>query len=132
MSSIDIERTVGELVTERPSNSRIFEEFGIDYCCGGKIPLSEACAEKGVSTDEVLRKLEEDNEARSQEDATNYGEMPLDELVDHIIATHHAYIVREVPRLLEMANRVQCIEITSCIINIRLAIITSCWAATIF
>ncbi len=33
------ESTVGQLVVERPARSRVFEKFGIDYCCGGKKPL---------------------------------------------------------------------------------------------
>ena len=32
------QKTVGELVAERPSRARVFERFGIDYCCGGKKP----------------------------------------------------------------------------------------------
>lgn len=106
VNSISTDRTVGELVIERPANSRVFEEYGIDYCCGGKQSLSEACAKNGISTDEVLRKLDELDTVRSQEDATDYASMRLDDLVEHIVSTHHAYLVRELPRLQEMSKKV--------------------------
>ena len=39
---IDPSRTVAELVLERPSRARVFEELGGDYCCGGGRPLTGA------------------------------------------------------------------------------------------
>ena len=38
-----LHETVGGLVAERPGWARVFEEFGIDYCCGGRRTLGEAC-----------------------------------------------------------------------------------------
>lgn len=105
MSTISTGDTVGGLVAERPARSRIFEEYGIDYCCGGKKPLTEACAAKGVSADEVMAKLNELDTADTG-DATDYASMPLDQLVDHIESTHHVYLRRELPRLQEMADKV--------------------------
>jgi len=106
MSTITAEKTVSELVRERPSRSRVFEELGIDYCCGGKKPLSEACAKKGHSVDAVLEAIGEADLAGSVADAEDYAEMPLDELADHIVATHHAFLVRELPRMQQMAPKV--------------------------
>ncbi|MBL8992232.1 MAG: DUF542 domain-containing protein, partial [Spirochaetia bacterium] len=31
----------------------VFEEVGIDYCCGGKKSLSKACQDKGLSLEAV-------------------------------------------------------------------------------
>jgi regulator of cell morphogenesis and NO signaling len=106
MNAIDTDRTVGELVVERPANSRIFEEYGIDYCCGGNESLSRACARNGISTEEILEKLNEVDTALPQEDATGYTSMRLDDLVEHIVSTHHAYLNRELPRLQEMSKKV--------------------------
>ena len=43
--NITEERTVREIAVEQPSSIRVFERFGIDYCCGGRKPLSQACDE---------------------------------------------------------------------------------------
>ena len=48
------ETTVGQLVVERPSRSRVFEKFGIDYCCGGKKSLLAVCREKDLDSGQVL------------------------------------------------------------------------------
>jgi len=45
-----VETTVGELVRAVPARSRVFENLGIDYCCGGKKPLTEVCRAKGMRT----------------------------------------------------------------------------------
>jgi regulator of cell morphogenesis and NO signaling len=88
--------TVGELVAERPARSRVFEELGIDYCCGGKLSLAEACARKGLDPDDVGRRLAA---AAPAEPESDWRSAPLAGLCDHIVRTHHAYLRRELPRL---------------------------------
>jgi regulator of cell morphogenesis and NO signaling len=107
MTTIAMEKTVGELVCERPGRSRIFEDFGIDYCCGGKKPLAEACAKKGVAIDVVVDKLARADADASQEDSVDYSAMALDKLVDHIMATHHTYLMKELPRLEKLSKKVE-------------------------
>jgi regulator of cell morphogenesis and NO signaling len=41
-------KTVGEIAAENPSSMRVFERFGIDYCCGGNVSLAEACRSRGI------------------------------------------------------------------------------------
>lgn len=48
MKNITPETLVGEIVRAFPIRSRIFENLGIDYCCGGKKSLGEACKAKGL------------------------------------------------------------------------------------
>lgn len=105
MNTITLERTVGELVTERPGRSRVFEKYGIDYCCGGKRPLAEACKKKGVSLEDLVQELER-SDASATESEPSCDSMTLTELVNHIIVTHHAYLAAELPRLRRMAERV--------------------------
>lgn len=42
----DKNQTVREIAINNPATVRVFENFGIDYCCGGKRPLEEACESK--------------------------------------------------------------------------------------
>lgn len=106
MSSILTERTVGELVAERISRSRVFEEFGVDYCCGGGDTLTNACNSKGISLDDVVAALETDDSAESPKETHDYNTMKLDALIDHIVSTHHAYLIEELPRLVGLAEKV--------------------------
>lgn len=41
-------QTVREIAQTQPSSIRVFEQFGIEYCCGGRKPLAEACAVKDL------------------------------------------------------------------------------------
>lgn len=105
MTTIDTTRTVGELVTERPARARIFEELGIDYCCGGKKPLEDACGEKGLDPAGVADRLREADAAPGVDDV-DYAGMSLVALIDHILGTHHEYLRRELPRLADLTAKV--------------------------
>ncbi|NJO89315.1 MAG: DUF542 domain-containing protein [Chloroflexia bacterium] len=43
---IYIQRTLGEIVTDDFRSAEIFKNAGIDFCCGGKKTLEQACDEK--------------------------------------------------------------------------------------
>jgi regulator of cell morphogenesis and NO signaling len=99
------QQTVREIALENPASIRVFEKFGIDYCCGGRKPLAEACAAKNLPLAEVEAALQAAGAAESTptEEWTN---KPLAVLAAHIVETHHAYVKREVPRLADLAQRV--------------------------
>lgn len=99
-----LNRTVGELVAERPSRSRIFQALGIDFCCQGGRTLNEACARKQVSAESVVDQLEA--ELADKAPAQNAAELPPAELADYIVETHHGFLKRELPRLHAMSQRV--------------------------
>lgn len=102
---LSAERTVSDLVIERPGRSRVFEELGTDYCCGGGVPLAEACASVGLDPGEVIAELER-REVGQTGDEARLTSMALDELVDHIVGTHHAYLKEELPRLSFLVDKV--------------------------
>jgi len=98
-------QTVREIALEQPSAIRVFEQFGIDYCCGGRKPLAEACAARNLEVDSVLAALET-AENRSGSEVQNWADKSLGSLSSHIIATHHAYVKRELPRLAQLSEKV--------------------------
>lgn len=96
------DRTLADLVTTDPSAARILEGFGLDYCCGGGRPLDVACAEAGVDPATVLDALD----ATPDGPTPDWASMPPEVLVDHLEATHHAYLHTELLRLTELADKV--------------------------
>lgn len=98
MTELDSRRKVGDLVTERPARSRVFERFRIDYCCGGRRPLDDACREAGVETGRVIAALREAETAPGPEDR-DWAEASSADLVAHIVSVHHGFLRRELPRL---------------------------------
>jgi len=100
-------RTVGELAAENPNATRVFERFGIDYCCGGHRQLAEACAAANISLNDVVTGIEQsDLHAANAAKKTNWQSESLDSLVAHIVSTHHVYVKEEVPRILQLISKV--------------------------
>jgi regulator of cell morphogenesis and NO signaling len=97
---------VGRLVAERPCRARVFERLGIDYCCGGKKPLGEACAGLGLDPAVVLRELERTDAQDLVEGELDWSTATLTDLVDHIEAVHHAYLREALPRLTSLVEKV--------------------------
>jgi regulator of cell morphogenesis and NO signaling len=100
-----VTQTVREIAQQQPTSIRVFEKFGIEYCCGGGERLIEACAAKAVDVDAVIAALEAAarNENAGVKDWTKDS---LANLTQHIMATHHAYCKEELPRLSGMAMKV--------------------------
>jgi len=105
MSTISLETPVGQLVAERPARSRIFEQLGIDYCCGGRKPLGEVCQAKGLDPNAVLGDLE-GAEALIAGVDTDWTKASLTDLSNHIETTHHAYVRESLPRLTALIEKV--------------------------
>jgi regulator of cell morphogenesis and NO signaling len=90
--------TVAELAANSLAAVRVFEKFGIDYCCGGKRPLAEVCKEKGYDAQAIQREL--DAAAGGAPAAErDWNTAPLKELAQHIVNTHHEYLRRELPAI---------------------------------
>jgi regulator of cell morphogenesis and NO signaling len=98
-------QTVREIALENPATIRVFEKFGIDYCCGGRKPLAEACEARSIAVDEVIAALERALAEPAPQEKCWAG-TPLGELATYIVNTHHAFVNREVPRLAQLAARV--------------------------
>ena len=105
MNALNLETTVGQLVAEQPARSRIFEDLGIDYCCGGRRPLGKACEAKGLDPAAVLIKLEMAG-ANAPMSGRDWTMASLTELADHIEQTHHAYVRVSLPRLSDLIDKV--------------------------
>ncbi|PEN07975.1 iron-sulfur cluster repair di-iron protein [Longimonas halophila] len=111
MDTISPDTLVADLVSAQPRYARIFEELGIDYCCGGERPLRKACAEQGLEPKTVVRMLSAHSAAQSAPDAdaapkTDWTRASLSDLITHIEKTHHAYLRGELPRLDELLTKV--------------------------
>lgn len=100
-------KTVRDLAVENPSATRIFEKFGIDYCCGGGQSLEQACERANISIDQVLDTLEmSEEQARAAQQVRDWNREPLSELIAHIKNTHHKYTREETVRLTALLQKV--------------------------
>ena len=109
MAPIEFERTLAELVLERPARTRVFEELQLDYCCGGGRSLAESAAERGLDVRTLAATLaasESQGDTAGGPDERDWSEASLSELCDHIVDVHHAYLRSELPRIAELLAKV--------------------------
>jgi regulator of cell morphogenesis and NO signaling len=99
---IDAGEKVGELVARHWGLARLFEEEGIDYCCGGRESLRHACEERGIDIKKFLHRVEKLDEGGTSEKKFS----TLTELIDHIVSTHHVFLRSELPLLNNLTLKV--------------------------
>lgn len=104
MGTAFLNKTVGEFVRENPLRARIFDKYGIDYCCGGKKTIAQASAQAGVQPEALEELLMAAPSPGSEDNAISA--MGLTELARHIVLSHHDYLRREIPRIQHMFSRV--------------------------
>ena len=95
---------VADVATGMPATVRIFQQHQIDFCCGGKRPIAEACAERGLDPDVLLGEL------RASETLSNAGrdwrQAPMSDLIGYIQTRFHEPLRDELPRLGQMMAKV--------------------------
>lgn len=98
------QKTVGDIVAAYPVAARVFEKHQIDYCCNGKRPLNEVCAEKGI--DETALGSEIESVAAGQPAVgRDWSSASLGELIGYIVPVHHDYLRHEMPWIAEKLNK---------------------------
>jgi len=102
---IKVETPVGEIAKNYFQTVKVFDDYQIDFCCGGKQSLQEICQNKSLNTDEVVQKLEASIQEAS--DAPLFDAMPLTALVEYIVTTHHAYVRENIPLLHKLLDKIE-------------------------
>jgi regulator of cell morphogenesis and NO signaling len=105
--SVAKEKTIREWALENPAATRVFEKFGIDYCCGGNQSLDQACRAANLPMDQVLDSLEmAEQAARAARNEHDWQSEPLAGLAAHITSAHHKYTREELARLAPLFDKV--------------------------
>lgn len=97
-------KTLAQIVNENYKAANIFERYDLDFCCKGKRSLQNACEEKGLSVDLITSELNAFNKGESP--AIDFDKIPLAELADYIVATHHNYTKKELPQIFAYLQKV--------------------------
>jgi regulator of cell morphogenesis and NO signaling len=95
--------TLAELAARGPAAARVLQRHRLDFCCGGRRSLGEACAERGLDPAALLAEIAPHPEA---EDVRPEALSPA-ALVDFIIARFHNPLREELARLEGMARKVE-------------------------
>jgi regulator of cell morphogenesis and NO signaling len=99
------DKTIGEIVANDYRTAKVFENHGIDFCCGGKVPLATICTEKGIDLETITRALEAVS-SEPLERSQHYAAWELPFLADFIINTHHAYLKENIGQIVAYAHKI--------------------------
>ncbi len=100
----ELTRTLGDLA-RLPSATRVFLRHRLDFCCGGRRTLGDACEAAGLDATAIVAELEQ--EARRGGPELSWDSRTQAELADHIEAHYHAALRRDLPTLIEAARKVE-------------------------
>jgi regulator of cell morphogenesis and NO signaling len=104
VNAIDHATTLGDLVLARPAAATLFEQLGLDFCCGGRRTLEQACSEHGLDakTVSVLLNALQDAPATPAAPHHDVARSSIAELCDHIVAEHHDPLRADLERISEL------------------------------
>jgi regulator of cell morphogenesis and NO signaling len=97
--------TVGEIVANDFRTSSVFKKAGIDFCCGGKQPLSEACREKGINEEELENEIKRLAEEPVNE-FMNFKNWEPVFMSNYIANTHHQFVKKNLPELVFYTQKI--------------------------
>lgn len=98
------DKTIGEIVADDYRTAGVFEKYGIDFCCGGKIAFEVTCREKGIDPAAITRELDA-QKSEPVERSQDYDSWELPFLAEYIINIHHAYLKENTGQIADYAKK---------------------------
>ena len=99
------ELTVGEIVANDLRTSTVFKNAGIDFCCGGKQTLADACKENKIEIAQLEKEIIEATQSTANE-FMNFKSWEPGFLSDYIVNTHHKFVLKNLPELLFYTQKI--------------------------
>lgn len=99
------DKMLGDIVADDFRTAEVFKNAGIDFCCGGKKTLKQACEEKALNLEVIVQQIEE-QQTLPISNAQNFKDWPLDFLCDYIVNFHHKYVFKTLPELVFYTRKI--------------------------
>ncbi len=100
------EETLGEIVKGDLRKAEIFKKLGLDFCCGGKKTLKDACKENGLDILQVQEELKKADQVTAAVPQHDFNAWSLSFLADYIVNVHHSYVKQNLPILKDLSEKV--------------------------
>lgn len=102
----ETDETLGQIAANDLRKAQVFKKYGLDFCCGGKKTVKEACKEKGLDVTKVEQELQQADKIASARPLP-FNDWSLDFLADYIVNTHHSYVKKNLPDIRAYAEKVR-------------------------
>jgi len=108
MEKLNEATKVCDIVIQNPLTARVFHQRGIDFCCGGDVPLNSVCEKKHISVQEIISEIEkielDPNEFTPTQDTS------ASEIIDYILKRFHDIHKSEIPTLTFLMKKVAAVH----------------------
>ena len=99
-------RTLADIASTLPGATALFRAEKLDFCCGGRVALVDAMAEKQKDPAPLIGKLE----ALAASALPSDEPQDVDGMIDMILERFHETHRREAPELVKLARRVEAVH----------------------
>ena len=100
-------KTIREIALEAPATTRVFEHFKIDYCCGGRRSIADACEAEGIDSTILMERIDQAIvDERMRTESVPAERRGPTELVEYILDKHHVFTAEEIERLTPLMAKV--------------------------
>jgi regulator of cell morphogenesis and NO signaling len=101
--------SIGEIVAQDYRAASVFKEAGIDFCCGGKKTIAQACLEKGIDPTGLKNEIIS-LENLPVDSSHSFNEWELGFLCDYIVNTHHRFVLKALPELVSYTQKISSVH----------------------
>ncbi len=101
---IDTNDTLGHIAATHPASTLVFLRHQLDFCCGGRQRMADACTGAGLDPAKIAEEIATEEATRSPE---RWDERPPAALIDFIVSHYHEGLRRDLPVLLQAAQKVE-------------------------
>lgn len=98
--------SLGNIVAGVRGAERVFEEFKLDFCCGGDVSLRAAIEENGLEEGKVISRLLVLLEEKSTIEMVDWRKEDPLKLIDYILETHHTFDRQELKTIEGLLDKV--------------------------
>lgn len=100
-----LDQSIGEIVARDYRTAEVFKKHHLDFCCGGKKSVRQACADKKIDEQVIENELNR-VDLMGVSHTHQFNHWNIDFLADYILNTHHNYVKSAIPILLEFTRKV--------------------------
>jgi regulator of cell morphogenesis and NO signaling len=89
---IETDSFITDIVMSDYRTASIFRKYEIEYCCGGKWPLSLICETRGLDINMLMDELHNATRTIHVPNSLQFADWSIDFLVEYIVNVHHNYL----------------------------------------
>ncbi|HEX3024006.1 MAG TPA: DUF542 domain-containing protein, partial [Chitinophagaceae bacterium] len=98
------QETLKNIALEHHEIISVLEKYSLDFCCRGSKTLAEACSEKNIPVETIVKEIEQSTSSAKPQ--MPFTEMNAEQLISYILIHHHFYVKNAIPTIYNHLEKV--------------------------